>query len=212
MSQTEGPKTMNTARSRSGSPNGMSTPLRIENTALHLFRKKGYAGSSIREIAAGSDVAIATMFHHFPSKLAILERLLHLAVDELQAELDEAMKDTTDARERLRACVRVMVVAHCLRSTQSFVAESELRSLPEDASHDIRRKRLRIQKLFHKAVEEGIESGEFTCTDAKIASVAILTMCTSVASWYRPGGPLTPEQLAQFYVDFAFSIVHSSQG
>jgi len=44
----------------------------IADTALRLFLERGYDAVGIREIAAAADVAITTLFAHFPSKEALL--------------------------------------------------------------------------------------------------------------------------------------------
>lgn len=44
----------------------------IADAALRMFRERGYASVGIREIAAEADVAITTLFAHFPSKEALV--------------------------------------------------------------------------------------------------------------------------------------------
>jgi AcrR family transcriptional regulator len=188
-------------------PEMHDTASRVSASALRLFREKGYAGASIREIAAGADVALATMFHYFSNKAAILEHIMHRIVDELRAELDEAVDPTASAAEQLDAFVRVLVVAHCQRSDDSFVALSELRNLTADASVEVRAKRLEIQHMLERIVEAGVDEGTFNARSPHTAALAVLTMCTSVATWFRPGGPMTPEKLAETYALYARAIV-----
>ena len=44
----------------------------IADTALRMFLERGYDAVGIREIAAAADVAITTLFAHFPSKEALV--------------------------------------------------------------------------------------------------------------------------------------------
>ena len=61
----------------------------IADTALRLFLERGYDAVGIREIAAAADVAITTVFAHFPSKEALVfdedekreERLIRAVTD-----------------------------------------------------------------------------------------------------------------------------------
>src|SRR2546421_4755799 len=61
----------------------------IADTALRLFLERGYDAVGIREIAAAADVAITTLFAHFPSKEALVfdqdqkreERLIRAVTD-----------------------------------------------------------------------------------------------------------------------------------
>lgn len=190
-----------------GEPVIADTRTRIEQSALQLFRSRGFVGASIREIAGGADIAIATMFHHFPTKSAILEGLLHRIVDTQQIELDHALSGLDEPTDRLRAFVTVIVVSHCLRSDESFVAETELRSLDEAIQAPIRDKRRKIQHVLRQIIEDGVTSGEYSVADPTTAGIAILTMCTSVASWYREGRGLGPAALAHEYADYALAIL-----
>lgn len=44
----------------------------IADAALHLFLEGGYSAVGIRDIAAEADVAVTTLFAHFPSKEALV--------------------------------------------------------------------------------------------------------------------------------------------
>ncbi len=44
--------------------------------ALELFSKQGFRGSTMRQIADEAGLSVGNLYHHFPSKEAIFERLL----------------------------------------------------------------------------------------------------------------------------------------
>jgi AcrR family transcriptional regulator len=179
----------------------------IERASLEAFYEKGYHGTSIREIARGSGIGVSTLFHHYESKARIVERILHRAVDEMQRDIDQALSEVGPApKERLAAGFRALVLAHCERQMDSFVAVSELRSLEPAAEHEIRIKRRAVQHVFDVAVEEGAQSGEFHCDHAHEAARAIVALGTSVATWYRHGDGYTPDEVADIYVDMALRI------
>src|SRR4051794_22062211 len=146
-----------------GTPLPGNTADTIERAALQVFYAKGYHGASIRTIAGAAGIGIATLFHHYPTKAAILERILLRAVDAMQADMDEAIDGAGDPVDQLSRAVHALVVAHCERQSESFVAQSELRSLEDPAATEIRRRRRRVQAVFDDAVEAGRETGEFTC-------------------------------------------------
>jgi AcrR family transcriptional regulator len=179
----------------------------IEWAALEVFYEKGYHGASIRAIGAAANIGVATLFHHYPTKAAILDRILHRAVDHMQADLDDAIDGLTDPVERLAMAVRALVIAHCERQSQSFVAQSELRSVPDDAEAEIRRKRRRVQAVFDDSVEDGLAAGVFACEHPREVARAIVSMGTQVASWYHAGHGLTPAEVADIYVEMALRLV-----
>jgi len=66
-----------------------ATKARILKAALALVAERGIDGSSIRDIAAGARVSLATVLHYFGSK----DRLYEACVDAMYTELD-ALRDT----------------------------------------------------------------------------------------------------------------------
>ncbi|WP_405490792.1 TetR/AcrR family transcriptional regulator [Nocardia sp. NBC_00511] len=49
-----------------------ATRQKIADTALRLFLERGYESVGIRDVAAEADVAVTTLFAHFPSKEALV--------------------------------------------------------------------------------------------------------------------------------------------
>ena len=189
------------------SAKAIPTAERVEQAALQLFFDKGFAGTTIREIASSAGLGLATMFHYFPNKLAILESLLTDIVDDLQSVLTKALANSSEPVDQLSRAVEVLVYEHCEKRIQSFVAQSELRSLEGTTREEIRRKRAVIQRRFINIVEDGVASGAFTTPAPRRAALAILTMCTSVATWYEPSRELTARDVAGEYVRFALDLL-----
>ncbi len=90
-------------------PKGEQTRERILDAALDLFRTKGYAETTMREIAEAADVAVGNAYYYFASKdrliLAFYERnhADHLAL------LGDRLDQTKDFQDRLRLLVRTKI-------------------------------------------------------------------------------------------------------
>lgn len=193
----------------STAPASLATGERVERAALQLFFEKGFAGTGIRDIAASAGLGLASMFHYFPNKLAILESLLTDIVDDLQQKMDATLDGVSDPVEQLSRAVQLLVYQHCENRVESFVAQSELRSLEGEKKDEIRAKRATIQRRFIQIVEAGVAEGAFTTVSPKRAALAIVTMCTSVATWYEPAGELKPHDVAEEYVQFALDLLNT---
>ncbi len=81
----------------------------IFEAAMELFRTKGFAATTVDEIAAAADVAKGTFFNYFPTKEAVL---LHL--NQLQVARLEAVAASTPGFEALPARDRVMAIFSAL--------------------------------------------------------------------------------------------------
>jgi AcrR family transcriptional regulator len=184
----------------------------IRNAALSLFGERGFAGSSIRELAARANMSIAGIYHHFPSKLEILFDLMTRTMDELIARTYGAIDSAgVDSGSRLAAAVRAHVLFHMELLPESFVYNTELRSLDGWRREKIVAQRDAYQRTWFEIVSEGRRRGEFEVDDVAAVTRALLPMCTSVYTWYRKDGPLTPAEIADFYGELALRMVGHKQ-
>ncbi len=186
---------------------GADTADIIERIALQIFYEKGYHGASIRAISNGAEVGVATLFHHYPSKAAILERIMDEAAAKMRIGLEEATEGLTDPTERLVAALRTFVLAHCERQEESFVAQSEFRRLDPKAFEEIRGKRRQVQAIFDDIVADGIAADQFSTEHPKEVARAIVALGTAVATWYRPGEGMAPAEVAEIHVEMALRLL-----
>lgn len=78
------------------------TRTRILDAALTLMSEQGSAGASMRQLAAACGVNVATLYHHFPSKAALLRSVMQeRRYGERLAAERPPLDGTTPPRERL---------------------------------------------------------------------------------------------------------------
>ena len=63
-----------------------SSKTKIVRAAQELFREKGYAGTSMRDIGERVGLLKASIYSHFPSKDALIPEVLDLTFDQIFAE------------------------------------------------------------------------------------------------------------------------------
>ncbi|MCL6600024.1 MAG: TetR/AcrR family transcriptional regulator [Alicyclobacillus macrosporangiidus] len=164
--------------------------------ARRLFSSKGYNGTTIREIADEAGVLSGSLYAHIQSK----EDLLFEIADEgARAFLSAAA--TVDrmpgaASERIREGLRahVRVVADHLEASKVFF--HEWHALSEQRRSVIQAKRDAYESYWDRWIAAGIAEGHLRGEDPKFARLLILSVANWVYQWYRPDGPLTPEEIA----------------
>lgn len=168
--------------------------------ALECFTEQGYHGTTIRQVAARTGLSVPGLYHHYPSKHAVLVAIMSHAMSDLWTRSQQALAEAgTSVPRRFDLLVECMVLFHARRRKLAFIAYSEIRSL-DDASRAVHiAARDRQQRLMDAIVDEGVATGVFTTHHAREASRAVVTMCTGVAQWFRPEGQLAPEELAERY-------------
>jgi AcrR family transcriptional regulator len=87
-------------------------PDELLDAALTLFVEKGYAHTSVAEIARKAGVSKGALYLYFPSKQALLEGLVKRAVAPVAARVMQATGLTTgDMRVTLRAILTIVATA-----------------------------------------------------------------------------------------------------
>lgn len=180
----------------------------IRNAALDAFFDFGYHGTSTREIVKRAGIGVATLYHHYPSKEDVLAEI----VQEFFGALESAVVDAVDAAgpepaARLEAYVRARILFHLAHQREAFVAHADFRSLGPEHRALVEERRRNEQGFVERLLRQGQRARSFDVPRPADATRALLQMTTGVMSWYRRGGPLTPDDVADAYVRFARSLV-----
>lgn len=94
------------------------TRQKILEAALELFRERGFAEATMRDIATRADVATGLAYYYFKSKDAIVLAFYQRAKEDLAAELEAAQKD-----KRLAARLQALIEAkfHYFKPNRRFL-------------------------------------------------------------------------------------------
>ncbi|WP_161987375.1 TetR/AcrR family transcriptional regulator [Prescottella subtropica] len=153
-----------------------STRARILAAADALFDERGYAETSIENISEAADVAVRTVYLHFPSKAAILlayfDGWLDAFVDAiLERPVDEPVVDTVrDALQAMTAAGWTDRVENTDTRVHPLVAH--LDSGPPDVAGHVFQRWMGVQaQLITDAVERGNHPADSLVPHARAASV-----------------------------------------
>ena len=179
------------------------TPRRqqIEDAASTLFRERGYAATSVRDIAHALDMQGGSLYAHVASKEDMLWAIVVRAADRFNAEVGPiAVSDRTAAR-KLRKMIRAHVAVVTSAQKDAAVFLDEWRFLSEERRAQIAARRDDYEGMFRRAIAEGVASGEFGRVDPALTAMVILSALNGIASWYRPEGSLSPAAIADRHAD-----------
>ncbi len=185
---------------------------RILRAAAALFRQKGFNGASMQDLAEAVGLTKSSLYHHFPSKQALLSEILELTVERGTPAVRAIAEAGLPAAERLRRAVshHIIDLIQDQDAVACFVEEGRFLASAYRPAHIA--KRDRYEQLFRRIVEDGVEAGEFRPLDVRLASLAVLGMCNSVAAWYRPEGEFGPAEIAAEYAELAAQALSAAAG
>ena len=169
---------------------------RVRSAAIALFRQRGFHAATMREIAERAGIESATIYYYFDSKDALLFDIMQVTIRDLLDSSHIAVADAPDPAEALRRFVTNHVRFHATRSSEAAIADSELDSLEGPLRSEVVSGRDAYEQILRRVLADGQDRATFGDEDPGLLAKAILTMGTGVAHWYRPGGRLSVEEIA----------------
>ncbi|MEM6897293.1 MAG: TetR/AcrR family transcriptional regulator [Pseudomonadota bacterium] len=190
---------------KTGSHSDITGP-RIQAAALKLFAQHGYAAVSMRQIAAEVGVQAGSIYNYVPHKQALLFDLMREHMEDLLRESEKALPGGKAPDAALEDFVRFHILYHLDRVDLVFLSYMELRALAPENFAAIEK----LRSLYEDRLEAILKAGQgrvFAVQDTKLATLALIAMLTGVTNWFRSGGRLSPEAVAETYVAMARRLV-----
>jgi AcrR family transcriptional regulator len=186
----------------------------IEDVASDLFRERGYAATSIRDIARALSVQGASLYAHVTSKEDVLWGIVDRAAGRFeaaaaQAEQDAEARRPADPTEAIAALVRAHVEVLTGDVDEAGVFVHEWRALGPERRAAILARRDAYEARFRRHIEAGIAVGAFAMTDPAIAASTLLSALNGIATWYDPDGRLAAGRIADHLVDLSLRLLGS---
>jgi AcrR family transcriptional regulator len=188
----------------------------IEDVASDLFRERGYAATSIRDIARALSLQGASLYAHVTSKEDVLWAIVDRAATRFEQAVDRAEAQAAEARpgdpaEAIAALVRAHVGVVTGNVDEAGVFVNEWRALGDARRRSILERRDAYQARFRRHIEQGIAVGVFAMTDPSIAASTILSAVNGIATWYDPDGRLPAGRIADHLVDLTLRMLEGSR-
>ena len=182
----------------------MSTPGKkdqIYAAARALFSTRGYAATTVRDIAKEVGIRGASVYAHVDGKERILWDLVIEAADAFRDAVRPIMASTLAPDEKLRLAMAEHVTVIARNIETSTIYFHEWQHLSPARRRAVRDRRDTYEQLFRAVIAEGIRKRVFAKRDARHVSIVLLSSLNGVSTWFRPSGPLSPESLGALYAD-----------
>ena len=182
-----------TATASGRMPNvGNRRPAVLE-AAAKLFAKHGFDGTSMRDIADQSEIRVASLYYHFPSKAEILVAVFEESARQMVARVEAAIVGETDPWKRLE----VACVAHIEALLAGFdYIHVVFGEMPRRYDIDIRTKLIKQRDLYEGLFSELIDALPMSRhANRKYMKLTLLGAMAWSRIWYLPKGD-SPETIA----------------
>jgi AcrR family transcriptional regulator len=181
-----------------------STRVDILKSAAAAFRRLGYHGATVEQIAAALHMKKGNLYYYFRNKEEILFACHQYSLERLLTLLNEVEHSGLPPDEKIRHLIvaSVHTILDELHGTALFL---DLEAMSPAHLKTIVSGRDRFDQGMRKVLEEGIRTGVFAQADAKLLSFAILGAVNWIPRWYSPEGPASSQEIADRFADYLIS-------
>jgi AcrR family transcriptional regulator len=185
----------------------------VLEAATALFASRGFAKTTVADVAHSLGLRAPALYYYFPSKEALLFAVLERAMVQLNATLDQQISASasSDPATRLRILVAAQVIEEVRAAKTMPMINDYLYGARRDATHFSagQVERLRVLQrhtvdLYRSTLRAGQTSGVFRKCELAPTAFALLGLAQYVSAWYRPGsGRLDVRAIAEHHADLA---------
>jgi len=187
-------------RPRNADPQA-STRVDILKSAAAAFRKLGYHGATVEQIAAALHMKKGNLYYYFKNKEEILFACHQYSLDRLMQLLHEVQHSGLTADEKLRRLVDAFVhtILDELHGTALFL---DLEALTPAHLKAAIVRRDEFERGVRQVLEEGMKGGVFADGDPKLLAFAMFGAVNWIPRWYKPEGAASSKTIADLFADF----------
>ena len=177
----------------------------VIDAATKVFYERGFAAASVQDVADELGILKGSLYYYIETKEDLLSRLLEELHDEVQAILEEvAAVEGLGPLQRLELYVRKQVLFNLENLPRVTVYYNDYERLSPDRRAQIVARRRVHERYVTEVIEEAQHAGEANPElDARLLSNFIHGAFIWTYRWYRPGGKVSREKIADTCAEFA---------
>lgn len=171
----------------------------VLDAAANLFAKRGYAATSMRDIALAVNMLSGSLYYHFASKKELLVAVYSAGVAQLEHATTDTVKKTSEPWDRLEALCR----AHLeIVLKDSDYAQVLIRVLPGDIP-SVSERLLELRETYEGAFRNAISDLPLPQgADRRVLRLMLMGSLNWALFWFDPEGRDSPRVLARKFVGF----------
>lgn len=170
--------------------------------AAEQFAQRGFRGTTVRHIADAAGILSGSLYHHFDSKESMVDEILRTFQDDLFGRYDEILASSADPRAKLEQAVRVSFEAIDQHHSEVAIFQNDAAYLATlDGFDYIEQRHAQSREVWMTLLRSAASAGALRPDlDLDLVYRFIRDTVWVAVNWYRPGGSLSADQVADQYV------------
>lgn len=172
---------------------------RLLRAAADCFNRKGYSGTSLRDVAEQLGMTDAAIYYYVSGKQELVYECYLRAAEIGAAALARAVGEGGSGLEQARRYLRYHLEAMCGEAGPIAIM-SEIPALAPRHREEILRRSRAHGRAFEAILERGIEDGSIADCDVRMTGNAIMGAVNWVPKWFHGDPAVAAQILAEFPV------------
>ncbi len=173
----------------------------ILKSAAAAFRRRGYHGASVDEIASALQMTKGNLYYYFRNKEEILYACHEYSLDVLLALLADVRAEGSTPDEKLRKLVLAFVHL-ILDELQATALTLDLQALSPPLQRKIIERRDTFDRGLREIIQQGMDEGRFARGNPKMVAFAVMGAVNWITKWFDPAGPMTSDEIGRAFADY----------
>jgi AcrR family transcriptional regulator len=179
--------------------------------AAELFAEKGFQATTVRNIADEAGILSGSLYHHFDSKESIVDEILSGFFEDVMSAYRGVVDEGKDPRETIAGLVRIAfgtlephrAAITVMQNDWNYLKDMERFAYLTQAEDE-------VEKIWVSTIKQGQEEGLFRSDiDAKLTYRMIRDTVWVAVRWFKPGGRLNPQGLAEHSLKVMFDGINT---
>jgi len=157
----------------------------ILQKAAIMFREKGFAATSMRDLAESVGIEAASLYNHIRSKNEILEAICFSVANRFNTNMETIEMSQSSSIQKLETLLRFHIQQMVSNYEEVYVSDREWKHLEDPYLSNFQNQRRNYRRRFAAIIEEGIQKKELKTIDASTAVLIMLHAISGIESWHR---------------------------
>ena len=164
--------------------------------AAELFAARGFAATSVADIARACDISKALLYHYCPSKEAMLFEIMRRHVSALtKAAAELALSGSPE--ERFCQLTTALLAEYAGAAAAQKVLLYELDALGEDQRREIVGEQRKLVDMVQALLGAALPAVAERPSELRARTMLFFGMINWTNVWFKSGGPINRAQLAR---------------
>jgi len=194
--------------------NGGNREREIIDAAVEIFHAKGYAATSVDDVANVVGILKGSLYYYMDSKEDLLLRIVEEVHEEVEELMIAAVADKErPPLERIGDYVRALVDYNARNAKRVRVYYHDYDQLSEERLASVRKRRRANEQTIIGVLKEAKKAGEIPAKmNERLAAKTLFATIIWTYTWFKPGGAVSGKELGEFCAEFVLNGLRGPAG